>query len=102
MEELGEDAAGHRRQQYGGGRGTSQTGNRLKSHGSRGNFADSRDYGNRDHGNRRGGSFVGAGGASFRGRGQPGKPGTHIPAFRVVCDSIPAVRTLIIAFMFNT
>lgn len=61
---------------YGGGRGGSQTGNQLKSHGSRGNFGG-RDYGNRDHGNRRGGSFVGggghhqgAGGASFRGRGQ--------------------------------
>ena len=67
---------------YGGGRGGSQTGNQLKSHGSRGNFGGSRDYGNRDHGNRRGGTFVGgggggggghrqgAGGASFRGRGQ--------------------------------
>ena len=62
---------------YGGGRGGSQTGNQLKSHGSRGNFGGGRDYGNRDHGNRRGGSFVGggghrqgAGGTSFRGRGQ--------------------------------
>ena len=63
---------------YGGGRGGSQTGNQLKSHGSRGNFGGGRDYGHRDHGNRRGGSFVGgggghhhgAGGASFRGRGQ--------------------------------
>ena len=62
---------------YGGGRGGSQTGNQLKGHGSRGNFGGGRDYGNRDHGNRRGGSFVGggghhqgAGGASFRGRGQ--------------------------------
>ena len=61
---------------YGGGRGGSQTGNQLKSHGSRGNFGGGRDYGNRDHGNRRGGSFVGgghrqgAGGSSFRGRGQ--------------------------------
>jgi 20S proteasome subunit alpha 6 len=61
---------------YSGNRGGSQTGNQLKSHGSRGNFGGSRDYGNRDHGNRRGGSFVGgghhqgAGGPSFRGRGQ--------------------------------
>jgi 20S proteasome subunit alpha 6 len=62
---------------YNGGRGGSQTGNQLKSHGSRGNFGGGRDYGNRDHGNRRGGSFVGggghhqgAGGGSFRGRGQ--------------------------------
>jgi 20S proteasome subunit alpha 6 len=62
---------------YSGGRGGSQTGNQLKSHGSRGNFGGGRDYGNRDHGNRRGGSFVGsgghhqgAGGTSFRGRGQ--------------------------------
>jgi 20S proteasome subunit alpha 6 len=60
-----------------GGRGGSQTGNQLKSHGSRGNFGGGRDYGNRDHGNRRGGSFVGGGGhhqggggSSFRGRGQ--------------------------------
>ena len=64
---------------YSGGRGGSQSGNQLKSHGSRGNFGGGRDYGNRDHGNRRGGSFVGGGGgghhqgvsgASFRGRGQ--------------------------------
>jgi 20S proteasome subunit alpha 6 len=61
---------------YSGNRGGSQTGNQLKGHGSRGNFGGGRDYGNRDHGNRRGGSFVGgghhqgAGGASFRGRGQ--------------------------------
>lgn len=63
---------------YSGGRGGSQSGNQLKSHGSRGNFGGGRDYGNRDHGNRRGGSFVGGGGGhhqgvsgtSFRGRGQ--------------------------------
>ena len=63
---------------YSGNRGGSQTGNQLKGHSSRGNFGGGRDYGNRDHGNRRGGSFVGgggghhqgAGGASFRGRGQ--------------------------------
>ena len=62
---------------YTGNRGGSQTGNQLKGHSSRGNFGGGRDYGNRDHGNRRGGSFVGggghhqgAGGASFRGRGQ--------------------------------
>ena len=36
-----------------------QTGNRLESHGSRGNFGDSRDYRNRDHGNRRGGLAFG-------------------------------------------
>ncbi|KAH9967710.1 hypothetical protein BGW80DRAFT_674688 [Lactifluus volemus] len=61
---------------YSGSRGGSQAGGQLKSHGSRGNFGGNRDYGNRDHGNRRGGSFVGgshhqgAGGPSFRGRGQ--------------------------------
>ncbi|TFY81477.1 hypothetical protein EWM64_g2539 [Hericium alpestre] len=67
---------------YGGGRGGGQGGQQLKGHGSRGNFG-----GNRDYGNRRGGSFTGgpggggggsgphshqqgAGGSSFRGRGQ--------------------------------